>query len=136
MTPAAMARLHAAAFTRSRPWTEAEFADLLDGPGTFAAGDDRAFVLARVIAGEAELLTIATDPALQRQGLARTLMDEWQALAMARGATQAFLEVAADNDAARALYAACAYAEAGRRKGYYHRSDGSRVDALVMTRAL
>ena len=48
----------------------------------------------------------------------------------------AFLEVAADNAAAQALYARAGFAESGRRRGYYRRPDGSGLDALVMQRAL
>lgn len=130
-----MASVHAVA-SHERPWTEAEFAGLLAMPGVFAVGDDRAFALVRVIAGEAELLAVATRPQHRRQGLARALMQEWQEQARDRGAAEAFLEVAADNTGARALYASCGYAEAGRRRGYYRRGDGSAADALLMRRAL
>jgi ribosomal-protein-alanine N-acetyltransferase len=43
-----------------------------------------------------------------------------------------FLEVSEANGAARALYAAAGFEEAGRRRRYY--ADGS--DALVLRRAL
>lgn len=43
-----------------------------------------------------------------------------------------FLEVAADNDAARALYAKLGFVEAGRRHGYY----GDGADALVLRHSL
>ena len=131
-----MAALHAAAFTQSRPWSELEFSGLLATSGTFAIGHSDAFALVRVIADEAELLTIATHPARRRLGLARALMRAWEAEAAARGAGQAFLEVAEDNLAARALYAATGYAETGRRKGYYARATGPAVDALVLARPL
>lgn len=130
-----MAAVHAVA-SHERAWSEAEFAALLALPGVFAVGDARAFALVRVIAGEAELLTIATRPEHRRQGLAHRLMEQWHERAQAMGADVAFLEVAADNDAARTLYAACGYAEAGRRRGYYRRSDGTACDALLMRRAL
>ncbi len=120
----------------SRPWSEREFTGLLASPHCFAVGDARAFALARVIADEAELLTIATDPALRRQGLARACMDAWQTASIRRGATRAFLEVAADNRAARALYAACGYGVAGQRRGYYRRPDGGSVDAYILERPL
>lgn len=66
-----MAATHAAAFTQSRPWTTGEFAELLSSPLSLVVGDERCFALFRVIADEAELLTIATHPDHQRQGLAR-----------------------------------------------------------------
>ncbi|WP_370302626.1 GNAT family N-acetyltransferase [Pseudooceanicola sp.] len=130
-----MAAIHAAA-SDDRPWSAAEFAALLASPGCFATGDVRAFALVRVILDEAELLTIATRPQHRRQGLARALMADWQAEAARRGATRAFLEVAADNAPARALYEACGYSQTGRRRGYYRRGTGAAVDALLMARTL
>lgn len=130
-----MAAVHAAA-TDDRPWSEDEFASLLDSPGCFAAGDARAFALVRVILDQAELLTIATHPDHRRQGLARALMADWQAAAARRGATRAFLEVAADNAPARALYDVCGYEAAGLRRGYYRRPTGPAADAVLMARTL
>ncbi|GHG88593.1 GNAT family N-acetyltransferase [Pseudodonghicola xiamenensis] len=136
MTPEDMAATHAAAFTQSRPWRAEEFADLLSMSGTFACGDARCFALIRVIADEAELLTIATHPDYQRQGRARTLMAQWQAKAAARGAARAFLEVAADNPAALSLYESCGYDPVGLRRGYYPRPDLAPSDAILMARSL
>ncbi len=131
-----MAATHAAAFVQSRPWRADEFAALLDSPLTFALGDARCFALVRVVADEAELLTIATHPDHQRQGLARREMARWQSAALARGAQTAFLEVAADNAPAQALYAACGFAICGTRPGYYARKEASAVDAVLMQRNL
>lgn len=136
MTPAGMAALHRAGFTQSRPWSEAEFAGLLATPGTFACGDARGFALVRVIADEAELLTLTTHPAHRRQGHARALMDRWQTQAAAQGAARAFLEVAADNAPALALYERAGFRRAGLRRAYYARAGGRAADAVVMTRAL
>jgi ribosomal-protein-alanine N-acetyltransferase len=126
MTPSDMARAHAAGFGPGRPWTEREFRDLLDSPGTLALGDARCFALGRVIADEAELLTIATDPAHRRQGLARQVMADWHAAAAARGAVRGLLEVAADNGSARALYTACGYTPCGQRPGAGHKNQPGR----------
>lgn len=136
LSPHEMARIHAAAFTQSRPWSAAEFADLLNSPLIFAVGDARAFALVRVIADEAELLTIATDPLHQRQGLGRIIMGAWQDQARARGAEDAFLEVATDNTPAQALYLSDGFASCGRRTGYYSRKTAPSVDAIVMRKAL
>ena len=71
MTPQDLAHTHAAAFTQSRPWTADEFADLLANRFThYVVGNAQSFALFQVIADEAELLTIATHPSHQRQGLA------------------------------------------------------------------
>ncbi|MDK3019566.1 GNAT family N-acetyltransferase [Pseudodonghicola flavimaris] len=136
MTPADMAATHAAAFTQSRPWRAEEFADLLSMSGSFACGDARCFALVRVIADEAELLTIATHPDHQRLGLARALMPLWQAEAAGRGATRAFLEVAADNAPARALYLQTGYEAVGLRRGYYPRPSVTASDAILMALSL
>ena len=136
MSPEEMAQLHAAAFTQSRPWSQEEFASLLGSPLTFAAGNAQAFALVRVIVDEAELLTIATDPAHQRQGLGRKTMQTWQRLAQTRGADTAFLEVAADNSAAHSLYLSEGFVACGRRPGYYSRENAASVDAIVMRKNL
>ncbi|MEX0285362.1 MAG: GNAT family N-acetyltransferase [Paracoccaceae bacterium] len=131
-----MAQTHAAAFQRERPWRAEEFASLLSQPTVFACGDARAFALIRVVADEAELLTIATAPQHQRQGQARRIMSDWHAKAAQRGAIRAILEVAEDNIEARALYASCGYSECARRPEYYATAGGSYVDAILMDRQL
>ncbi|KIC16960.1 GNAT family N-acetyltransferase [Leisingera sp. ANG-Vp] len=136
LTPGQMAAAHAAAFTQSRPWNADEFSALLESPLVFAAGDARCFALVRVIADEAELLTVATHPEYQRQGLARACMTGWESEARERGAAEAFLEVAADNAPAQALYSACGFAECGRRAGYYRREGANPMDAVLMRKPL
>jgi [ribosomal protein S18]-alanine N-acetyltransferase len=132
MTPDALARLHATAFEQDRPWDPDEFAALLTHPGTLLLGDERAFILGRVIIDEAEVLTLATHPDHRRQGLATTLLARFEQEAAAMGAARAFLEVAEDNVPARALYVGRGYVEAGRRPAYYLRSGSAPVAALVL----
>lgn len=136
MTPADLARLHALAFVVPRPWSAAEFADLTARADTFLVGAGEGFLLGRVIADEAELLTLAVAPAARRRGLGAALVGAFLEQAAARGAATAFLEVAADNAAAIALYSAAGFARAGLRKGYFRHPDGRPIDALVMARAL
>lgn len=131
-----MAVLHAAAFTQSRPWSTSEFAGFLGQPSCFTVGDNRCFALIRTIVDEAELLTIATHPDYQNQGLATKIMGNWLHLAAQRGAARAFLEVAADNQVAIALYARSGFSPCGRRPGYYHRKGQDSVDAVVMAHDL
>lgn len=135
MTPAALARLHAACFTVPRPWTAAEFAALMADPAVFVCARRGGAALGRLAADEAELLTIAVDPIARRQGLGWALLTEVVAQAAARGAARIFLEVAADNAPAFELYRAAGFAEAGRRRGYYVRAGGAPVDAIVMARS-
>jgi ribosomal-protein-alanine N-acetyltransferase len=108
----------------------------LASPLVFALTRPGAFLLGRVVAGEAELLTIAVHPDQRRAGLGGALVGAFLTEAAARGGESAFLEVAEGNAAARALYAACGFAPAGRRRGYYHRPDGASEDALILVRSL
>ena len=133
MAPEDLARLHAACFTTPRPWSAAEFADLLASRFCFLLTAPGGFLLGRVIADEAELLTLAVDPARRRQGIGAGLLARFAEAAQARGAASAFLEVAEDNAAARALYAAGGWARSGRRRGYYHGPTGAAVDAPILT---
>lgn len=134
----AMAVVHAAAFTA--PWPPEAFTGLLASPGVFAvAAIDAApvgLILMRAIAGEAEVLTLAVSPSHRRLGAARALLASGMAIAAELGAESAFLEVAADNPAAIALYRAEGFAEVGRRAGYYPRPESPAADALVLRRAL
>lgn len=134
----ALARIHAAAF--DHPWPPEAFLTLLGSPGVFALtavdGEPIALILMRAIAGEAEVLTLAVAPSHRRRGVARALLRAALAQAAAAGAEEAFLEVAADNPGALALYREAGFGGAGRRSGYYRRPDGEAVDALVLRRTL
>ncbi len=136
MTPDALAALHAAAFTDQRPWSAAEFTTLLASPHVCLIAQPKGFALGRVILDEVELLTIATAPDARRQGIGRTLLAAFEAEAHRRGACLAHLEVAADNHAARALYAAAGWKDVGRRPAYYPRRDAPPADALLLHKCL
>ncbi|MGX9966386.1 GNAT family N-acetyltransferase [Roseomonas sp. F4] len=133
MNPAEAARLHAASFPVGEAWGADAIALMLELPGCFGVlRPGQGFVLARVAADEAEILTLAVVPAARRAGLGAALLAEAMAGAVLRGARAMFLEVSAGNVAARSLYAAAGFAEVGRRQRYY--PDGS--DALVLRRDL
>ncbi|WP_295043755.1 ribosomal protein S18-alanine N-acetyltransferase [uncultured Paracoccus sp.] len=132
MTPDDLAEIHARCFTRPRPWNRTEFAALLDSAHAFLLTRPRGFLLGRTVADQAELLTLAVAPDARRQGVAGDLVAEFAAASRARGAAQAFLEVAADNAPAQALYHAAGWHDAGRRRRYY----GPDLDAIVMTLTL
>lgn len=132
-----LAQLHARAFAdQGRSWSAAEFAALLAAPECCLSCEPRGFALSRVIADEAELLVLASDPAHRRQGVAMAQLRAVELAAARCGARRQFLEVAVDNAAACALYAKAGYAPIGRRAGYYARPGGVRVDALVLAKAL
>ena len=131
-----MAALHARAFVTPRPWSAAEIDALLSSPHCFALAEDGGFVMGRVIAGEAELLTIAVEPALQGKGIGAQLMLRFLEAVKLRDAASAFLEVADGNAPARRLYQRCEFIETGRRRGYYLALGGQRQDAIVMARRI
>jgi ribosomal-protein-alanine N-acetyltransferase len=135
---AMLAEVHAAAFTA--PWTAADILRFADDPGGFVLAADEGealtgFILCRVMAGEAEILTLAVRPEFRRRGLACALVEAAATLA-SQTAGAMFLEVAEDNAGAIALYAQTGFAVVGRRAGYYARPGAPAVDALVMRRAL
>lgn len=135
MTPQDMAQLHGAAFEHERGWSAEEFATLIAQPYTNAFCAPDGFALTRTLAGESELLTLAVDPAFRRHGIARGLLDRW--LVTLRDTTDtAFLEVAADNTGAIALYEKLGFDRAGLRRAYYARKNRPAADALIMTKAL
>ena len=139
MTPEALAALHALCFDDApRPWSAAEFDEMLAARHTRLFADDRGrgFLLARIIEGEAEVLTLCTHPDARRGGVARTLVTRLEQALGSEGPGAIFLEVAETNAAARALYAGLGFAEAGYRKSYYHPRDGRSISALVLRRSL
>lgn len=137
MTPEALAALHARCFAAApRPWTVREFEEVLANPGTFLCGIAEGFAVGRVAGPEAELLTLAVNPDDRGRGLGRWLVAAFEAEAARRGAVDAYLEVAEGNAAARAVYAAEGWAEAGRRRGYYAAPGRPAEDALVLRKTL
>lgn len=130
------AGIHAKAFQHTRAWSTQEIADLLETPHVFSVGITGGFALGRVIVDEAELLTIAVDPNFQGQGNGRVLLSGFEDKARERNATSAFLEVAQDNTEALGLYRTSGWCESGRRRNYYARQSGGKVDALLFTKKL
>jgi ribosomal-protein-alanine N-acetyltransferase len=127
-----------------RPWTGDEFANLLDQPTVFgftARETGRGqqppvgFVLARLAAGEGEILTIAVARAHRRQGIGWRLMAAVLGELHAQRAEALFLEVDEANAPAVGLYRQLGFREVGRRPHYYPSPDGASA-ALVMRRDL
>jgi ribosomal-protein-alanine N-acetyltransferase len=126
---AALAAIHAAAFPPREAWGEGMFSQQLALPGVFGLIDDRGgMVLARVAAGEGELLTLAVSPPARRQGVASALLKAALAQVIAQGGRTMVLEVATGNATALALYRRHGFARVGHRRHYY--ADLS--DALVL----
>lgn len=92
-----------------------------------------ALAVFQLVCEEASLYTVSTAPALRRQGAARALLQYAFAQLAAQGAQAVFLEVRAQNKAARALYTALGFAQTGTRRGFYTKPAD---DAVLMRRAI
>lgn len=136
---AVIAALYEKAF--DDPWPAPSVRELLSSFGTWstiALIDDTpvGFLLARVVVDEAEVLSIGVDPAHRRAGVARALLTHDLPDMQRKGAKSCFLEVGCDNPGAVQLYLSLGFLETGRRKNYYRRADGTRIDALLMQKRL
>ena len=87
------------------------------------------FLVASIIAGEAELESIVVAPEARRRGLGGALLRALIEAATVRKVTRLLLEVRASNDRALAFYRATGWREQGRRPRYY--SDPEE-DAVLM----
>jgi len=124
---AALAAIHAEAFAHD-PWSEDSFLTLIQQSGVAGFIDERGgMVLVRCVADEAEILTIAA--VVKRQGIGSALMSTAIAHVKTQNVLTLHLEVAASNTAARGLYAALGFEQAGRRPKYYPDGD----DALILS---
>jgi ribosomal-protein-alanine N-acetyltransferase len=78
-----------------------------------------AYAAFSIIAGEMEILNIATHPFHRRKGLGRTLLTEVLRTCSARNVSQGFLEVRRSNAPAIDLYEKFGFILKGTRKNYY-----------------
>ena len=62
MTADDMAAIHKQCFVTPRPYKAAEIANILSGIGAFAIEHPHGFLIGRVVADEAELITVAVHP--------------------------------------------------------------------------
>ncbi|WP_298910226.1 ribosomal protein S18-alanine N-acetyltransferase [uncultured Aliiroseovarius sp.] len=131
-----LSEIHVAAFVATRGWSADEIAQLQTSPLVFTVAQPNGFAMGRVVVDEAELLTVAVAPEAQGHGIGEKLLQDFECTAADRGATRAFLEVADDNAAARALYRKAGWSTCGQRPAYYTRSDGTTCDAILMEKHL
>jgi ribosomal-protein-alanine N-acetyltransferase len=101
------------------------------GPAQELAG----FIVGQLAADEAEILSVGVAPIWQRSGVATLLLRDFAASVSYSGAKRMFLEVAADNAPALALYFQQGFHCVGRRKSYYERRGQPFADALVLAKA-
>jgi [ribosomal protein S18]-alanine N-acetyltransferase len=132
---AAIAHMHAASFARG--WEEDEVHRLLLDSAivTHRAMVRRTmvgFIMSRMAADEAEILSVAIVPARRGRGFSRPLLDFHLRSLAGLGARTVFLEVDEHNAAAHRLYGGAAFREVGRRQGYYQGG----AAALILRRDL
>lgn len=134
------AAVHAQCFTYA--WPADDLETLLAATTTYAdgafgkAGGVEGFILSRLAADEAEILTIAVKPKKRGQGIAGKLMRANMEQLQAAGAKTWFLEVEAQNASALALYKRFGFEQVGERKSYYRKPDGDAALAFILRRSL
>jgi ribosomal-protein-alanine N-acetyltransferase len=132
---AAIAALHGASFRRG--WSEQEVEGLLTDRAVIAhralnGAKCAGFIMARLAADEAEILSVAVARASQGRGLARKLLNLHLRRLAGLGVRAVFLEVDEHNAAALKLYDRAGFAEVSRRENYYPGA----AAALVLRRDL
>ncbi|MFG6076037.1 ribosomal protein S18-alanine N-acetyltransferase [Erwinia sp. OPT-41] len=90
-----------------------------------------AFAITQIVLDEATLFNLAVDPAFQRRGLGRTLLQHLIGELEQRGVLTLWLEVRASNRAAIALYQQLDFNEVSVRRNYYPTAEG-KEDAIIM----
>jgi len=123
-------------------WSRSQLAGILPmgGVSLMLARDPRTdetvgFSLFRTVADEAELLLLAVTPDYHRRGVGRRLLSHFLERARNDGIARVHLEVR-DGNPAVAMYRAVGFSPVGRRRNYYHGSDGKRFDAITLAHLL
>lgn len=115
------------------PWSHAAFLEALAAGHYYLSAREGDWLvgyvgLARCGGGEAEIHTLAVDPAYQRRGIGRALL---RAVLEHAGEATVFLEVRTDNESAIQLYRSEGFDVIGIRRSYYQASG---ADAFTMRR--
>jgi ribosomal-protein-alanine acetyltransferase len=117
---AEIARIQEASHTASH-WDPQSYFDF-DVSVAERDGQVAGFIVTRTVAGEVEVLNLATASSFRRQGVAKALLGSIEA-------NEVFLEVRESNAPARKLYENLGFTVVGVRSGYY---DAPPENALVM----
>lgn len=116
-------------------WTRSQCLGIIAMPGvwlTIASIDGHAagFAIARAQADECELLLLATDPVVRRNGVGSALLRSVLNEARSRAVKHVFLEVRAGNEAIE-LYRLSGFSKVGQRRNYYRGQHGQLFDAYT-----
>jgi ribosomal-protein-alanine acetyltransferase len=91
------------------------------------------FIAWRSAAGECEILNLAVDAAVRRQGIGAALLGHVLERARNSGARRVFLEVRESNRPAQLFYTRYGFLPGGRRPRYYSQPE---EDAVILSLAL
>jgi len=132
-----IAALHAASFRRG--WSEQEVEGLLLDRHVIAHRATSGaklvgFIMSRLVADEAEILSVAVARSRQGRGLAQKLLNLHLRRLAGLGARAVFLEVDEHNRPAIRLYERAGFREVSRRPNYYASAGDKAAAALVLRR--
>jgi Fur family transcriptional regulator, ferric uptake regulator len=133
----ALSGLHARCF--ARPWDAIALSQFIGIPGCLtligAHRDEspQGFLIVRVAADEAELLTLCVSPDHRRRGLARALLGAAASQLGNGGTKRLFLEVDEENEPALALYRTLGAEKVGRRSAYYEHGADAAIFSLALS---
>ncbi len=123
-------------------WTRSQLSGILPMAGvalTLAFDRSRetvvGFSLVRTVVDESELLLIAVLPSDQGRGVGSLLLDHFIGRAREEGVRRVHLEVR-DGNPAIDMYRAAGFTPIGRRRNYYHATNGKRYDAITLAKQL
>lgn len=117
------------------PWSEKQFHDSIDAAhwcvGVKHKNHWVAYCVISFVVGEAELLILGVDRSVQRQGIAKQLLDHLFPI-ISKKARSFFLEVRESNEAAIALYESLGFNQVGERANYYPIKNSSKKEAALI----
>jgi [ribosomal protein S18]-alanine N-acetyltransferase len=123
-------------------WTRSQCAGILPMAGVvlvvardMETGLVIGFSLSRTVADESELLLLAVQPDRHRNGIGRLLLDEFMDRSRSDNVRRIHLEVR-DGNPAVGMYLGAGFSAVGRRRNYYHASNGRCFDALTLSQEL
>ena len=122
-----LANLHKKCFPK-KPWSADDFRDLKRS-GCEIIMSENGFIVYRIAADEAEIITVGVNPEKRRLGIASAMIGIVEKTTKSQEVKKIFLEVASTNAPAQKLYENRGFKMVGLRPKYY---DG--VDAILMSK--
>jgi ribosomal-protein-alanine N-acetyltransferase len=134
-----LSELHRASFHRG--WGKGEFEDMLASSNVLAhrllqGRQPVGFIISRMAADEAEILSVAIAANQRGRGHSRGLLNHHLGYLLGHGVHRVFLEVEENNAPAVKLYQRAGFRTVGKREQYYRDASGAKLNALVMQRDL